>query len=75
MGGEIRKEEMVRVCRWKVVMLGVGVESESESEEECGEDLGFEVEADCEASKTPRLPSLSPAKMSGLSVVGWKLSE
>ena len=78
MAGEKAKEEMVRVWRWKEEMAG-REDSESESESSSslmdgledlmgldGENLR-EEEVFCEASKTPKLPSLSPAKTRGFS--------
>jgi len=71
---------MVRVCRWKEVMAGEG-RSSSSSESSAG-DSTFRVdvaggagEVVWEASKMPRLPSLSPAKRRGLEGEGWKARE
>lgn len=61
-GGK-RKLLMVRACTLKLVISGLTSSSVSSAG------------AGWEASKTPRLPSLSPAKTRGLSEVGWKPRE
>lgn len=65
------KELIVRVCGLRVVRTGSGSSSSaSSSSSSC---LTAEVGFSCEASRTPRLPILSPAKIKGLASDGWNV--
>lgn len=69
----------MRVCRWKEVMAGEGESSSSTPSSSRSSALIREVAGAglvvWEASKMPRLPSLSPAKRRGLEGEGWKARE